>query len=149
MVESLRKNNSKSPKSRSKSPNSRSKSPKTQKQTQTQGSEFKVFKNHAKQIYTTGKLNDKDKSYDKCQENEEAKAMENPVSLTELLEGKRDTKYEFNTICKAVKTKEMITSYQDQDIYCDVHPFEATSIWLGEEQNKENYINACSIQSPY
>ena len=43
----------------------------------------------------------------------------------------------------------MIDQFRDQDIYIDVHPYEETAVWLGDQQNEENYINACLIQSPY
>ena len=44
----------------------------------------------------------------------------------------------------------MIEAFQDQDIYCDVHPYQETAIWLlGPKKASKNYINASRIQSPY
>ena len=44
--------------------------------------------------------------------------------------------------------KEMITGFQDQDIYSDIHPFKDTAIWLKDkEKAADNYINANRIRS--
>ena len=47
----------------------------------------------------------------------------------------------------------MVTDFQFFDIYCDVHPFKETSIWVGsadaENPSSESYINANRIRSVY
>ena len=74
--------------------------------------------------------------------------MENPIELTKLLENKHRSN-DYDVICRAVNYKKMIDRFGDKDAYVDVHPYEETAVWLGDEKSKKNYINASRIQSPY
>jgi len=45
----------------------------------------------------------------------------------------------------------MLTEFQHMDIYCDIHPFKETAVYLGDESEDPNsrYINANRIKSIY
>ena len=45
----------------------------------------------------------------------------------------------------------MLTEFQHMDIYCDIHPFKQTAIYLGDNSQDPNmqYINANRIKSIY
>ena len=103
-------------------------------------------------MHLSGSLGDTDLSYVELTNSNKADT-ELPMTLDKLFGmGSNAINKQFQILDALAWKKPQVKQYQKFDIYIDIHPFEETSIWLGNTEGiknptPESYINACRIRS--
>jgi protein tyrosine phosphatase len=84
------------------------------------------------------------------QKNELAKSFEQLKPLKDLLSDSKSIYTQFDGIGKLTDLKPSVDQFKGQDIYCDIHPYEETMIWLDNKpRTEQGYINCSRIKSTF
>jgi protein tyrosine phosphatase len=102
------------------------------------------------EIHVSGPFGPEDASHAKL-----FKLVKNPGDFEDAkflfdlkLKKANDIQTEFQLLNRICKTKKMVDNFQTLDIYCDVHPYQHSMIWLdGKIDQSDGYINCSRIKS--